>query len=750
MTPRPLAAVLPHLRRLAAGTDGAGDAQLLERFGGGDHDAFSALVRRHGPMVLAVCRRLLPEPHDAEDAFQATFLVLVRKASDVGRPERLGNWLYGVAYHVALKARRRDSRRRSQKPLTDVPVEGGIADLVWRELRPVIDEELSRLPEKYRTPVVLCYLEGVSKRAAARRLGWPEGTLSVRLHRAREILRRRLTRRGLALSAGVVAVALYRGAAPAAVSTALAGAVSATPVPAAAAALAEGVLRAMWWNKVKLSAVLFAALLLAAGLGRAVLPAPAAPPAPEQKAPPAPPADPEVKKEPAPAKTFRLDKDVVRVTWSPDGKLMASYASRVEPRKGGGEDEVDWFGTVKVWDATTGKEIVSLGELKNSGLIGMAFSPDGATLALSFFRQIEEGAKFELWDARKGALKKTFEMDYGRVVPRVAFAPDGKTLAVLYAGETGRDRNATDGLQGGVRLFDVASGKSLRTVRGHKDMAICLAYSSDGKLLATGGHGNDGDWKLWEVATGKELRRVETGAGVHTVAFSPDGKALAATQGDGRIALWDVATGKELRALKGADGSATAVAFSPDGRLVAAAGPVPKDGKQASATRLWDAATGELRRSWPGTATSFAFTPDGRRLAILGRDGTVSLWDVNSPGKKSPATKADFGFGKLIDQLVKAKKTDDEVIDALYLAMLARYPEESERKLIADNLTKRKDRREAMIDAVWALVNTKEYWEHLDVLKENDQRDLLYDLGGKWPGNLPREPRQSTVAPPGP
>jgi RNA polymerase sigma factor (sigma-70 family) len=724
MTSRPLAAVLPHLRRLAAaGGDDAGDPQLLERFlRRKDHDAFAALVRRHGPMVLAVCRRLLPEPHDAEDAFQATFLVLVRKASDVGRPERLGNWLYGVAYRIALKARGREARRRrTEQPLAEVPVEGGVADLVWRELRPVLDEELSRLPEKYRAPVVLCYLEGVSKRAAARQLGWPEGTLSVRLHRAREILRGRLTRRGLALSAGVVAAALARGAAPAAVPIHLAAAAVAGPAPAPVAALAEGVLRVMWWNKVKLPAALFAVLLLAAGLGRAVLPAPAAPPEPAQKAPP--PA-PEPRKEQAAAKTFRLDKDVGIVIWSPDGKLMASYARRSEPRKGDGNGGVDWFGTVKVWDAATGKEIASLGELKNSGLIGLTFSPDGATLALSFFRQIEEGAKFELWDARKGRLKKTFEMDYGRIVPRVAFAPDGKSLAVLYAGETGRDTKVA-GLQGGVRLFDPSTGKATRTIRGHKDMAVSMAFSPDGKLLATGGSQNDNDVRLWDVATGKELRRIETGIGVHAVAFSPDGKLLASGQGEGRIVLWDVATGKEARAMKGDVGGAAALAFSPDGRFLAAAGSEEKEGKRSYATHLWDARNGELLRSWSDTATSFSFTPDGGKLAILESGGTVSLWDLKGTAKPAADTKADYGFGTLIDRLLKDKKTDEEVADALFLAALARYPEEGERKFVANNLAKKKDRRGAMVDAVWALINSKEYWAHLDVLKENDQRDIL-------------------------
>jgi RNA polymerase sigma factor (sigma-70 family) len=728
MTSRPSGTVLPHLRRLLAGEPD--DPQLLERFlRRRDEDAFAALVRRHGPMVLAVCRRLLTDTHDAEDAFQAVFLVLARKASSLGRPEHLGNWLYGVAYRTALKARSHAAHRRlREQPLIDVPITGGVADLVWRELRPALDEELERLPEKYRTPIVLCYLEGVSKRDAARRLGWPEGTLSTRLHRAREILRGRLTRRGLALSAGVIVVALSQGAAPAAVPVPLLAAASlvaagrAATVPSPVVALAEGVIRAMWWNKVKLSAVLFVALLVAAGLGRAVLPAPAAPPATEEKAPAA---AGEPKKEPVAAKTLRLDKEVIRVVWSPDGKLMASHATRFDPHKGASDEGLgDFFVTVKMWDAATGKEVVSLGELKNPGLIGLAFSPDGATLALSFFRQIEEGARFELWDARKGALRKTIEMDYGRVVPRIAFAPDGKSLAVLYAGDKDRDPKSED-LQGGARLFDVATGKAIRSIRGHMHMAISLAFSPDGKLLATGGYSSDADVRLWDVATGKEVRRIETGANVRAVAFAPDGKVLASGLGDGRVVLWDVATGKELRVLKGVADSPAGLTFSPDGRLLAAAGPVERDKKLSNEARLWDVGTGELLRSWSDTATSLAFTSDGRQLAILGRDGTVSVWDLKELVGPRADAKSAFGFGTLIDQIIKEKKTDEQAAEALFLAAVGRFPEERERKHIIEQLAKQKDRRDAMIDVVWTLINSKEHWAHLDALNSHDQRRIL-------------------------
>ncbi len=417
-----------------------------------------------------------------------------------------------------------------------------------------------------------------------------------------------------------------------------------------------------------------------------------------------------------------MDKEVKEVVWSPDGKLMASRATRSERREGGDEKTLDWYSTVKVWDAATGKEIASLGELKNSGLVAIGFTPDGATLALSFFRQIQEGTKIELWDARKGEMKKVIEMDYGRIAPRFAFTPDGKALAVLYAGEKDRDQTKGD-LNGGVRLFDPARGEAIRSVRGHKHMAISLVFSADSKLLATGGSQHDDDVRLWDVASGKGVRVIQTGTIVPAVVFSPDGKVLASGQGDGRVVLWDVATGKEQRILKGGPDSVRVVAFSPDGRLLAAAGPVEKDNKRSHGVRLWSVVSGELLRSWEDTGVSFGFALDGKGLAILGRDGSVRLWELKELlGAADP--RADYGFGKLIEQLVQDKKTDDQAAELLFVAAMGRLPEERERKFLTAQLAK-KNRREAMLDVVWVIIHSKEYLARLDLLNRNDLRKLL-------------------------
>src|SRR5260370_26581373 len=209
MTTTPMRSVLRHLRKAALGPDGGGltDGQLLQRFlTRRDEAAFAVLVRRHGPMVLGVCRRILHNSHDADDAFQATFLVLVRKAPVLASRAVVGNWLHGVAYRTALKARSADARRRVKERAMSRP------EALEEDLRPewhaLLDRELNGLPERDRAPAILCDLEGKTRREAARLLGCPEGTLSGRLSRARSLLARRLARHGLPLSGGAVAAAL--------------------------------------------------------------------------------------------------------------------------------------------------------------------------------------------------------------------------------------------------------------------------------------------------------------------------------------------------------------------------------------------------------------------------------------------------------------------------------------------------------------------------------------------------------------
>jgi RNA polymerase sigma factor (sigma-70 family) len=260
--------------------DEPGDEELLGRFAR-DHDqeAFAALVRRHGPMVFGVCLRILREAHDAEDAFQATFLVLARQAGPVGRPGSLAYWLYGVACRIARNARARAARRRrhetaaaSQSAARREPEPG------QEELRAHLDRELQRLPEKYRQALVLCYLEGKTNQEAARQLGWPPGSMSARLARGRELLRERLLGRGAAFSAGALLALLGQAAAavPARVYASAVQAALAVAAGKAALALSPAVLdladdteTAPTPGRRGVLTILLAALLLAA-LGTAV------------------------------------------------------------------------------------------------------------------------------------------------------------------------------------------------------------------------------------------------------------------------------------------------------------------------------------------------------------------------------------------------------------------------------------------------------------------------------------------------
>lgn len=263
--------VLRYLRTVGPDAAAPGDSSLLRRFTAtGDEEAFAELVRRHGPMVLGTCRRLLRDPHDADDAFQATFLLLARKASSLRQPDRLAAWLHGVACRVAVKARALAARRRErQQPLIDQAADTP-DDLLWRDLRPVLDDAIRALPAPYRAPFVLCYLEGLTNAEAARRLGCPPGTVATRLARARQQLRARLSARGLGPASALTAALLVGRAVRAAVPAALADGVrqtvtGAAPAPAIVTALAKGVGRTMLMERIRLVVLALAAVVTGIG-----------------------------------------------------------------------------------------------------------------------------------------------------------------------------------------------------------------------------------------------------------------------------------------------------------------------------------------------------------------------------------------------------------------------------------------------------------------------------------------------------
>jgi RNA polymerase sigma factor (sigma-70 family) len=263
------------------------DALLLKQFiEHRDEAAFAALVRRHGSMVMGVCRRLLHDQHDAEDAFQATFLILVRKAASIAKRELVANWLYGVAHKTALKARAINMRRRAkEKQVAEMPdLVVGECTVAGEQLLALLDQELSRLPKKYRVPILLCDLEGKTRRQAAALLDCPEGSLSSRLARGRAMLAGRLTRHGVAVSAGALAAALAQQAASAGVPSGLlastvkssallaAGEVAVSALPPKAATLMEEIMKVMLLSKLRVGAYWLLLGLFAFGTGLALLP----------------------------------------------------------------------------------------------------------------------------------------------------------------------------------------------------------------------------------------------------------------------------------------------------------------------------------------------------------------------------------------------------------------------------------------------------------------------------------------------
>jgi RNA polymerase sigma factor (sigma-70 family) len=304
MATRPTGQVIQHLRKAVLLRDGGGltDGQLLGCFlDHRDEAAFATIVKRHGPMVWGVCRRLLPH-HDAEDAFQATFLVLVRKAASIEPREMVANWLYGVAHRMALHSRRTTTRWRTrERQVTQMPEPAVAEQDPWHDLQPLFDQELARLPDKYRVAIVLCDLEGKTRNEAARLLGCPEGTLAARLARGRVLLAKRLARQGFVVSGGAVAAVLSQSAAPASVppsvvsstiksASVFAAGQAAGVVPARVAALAKGALKAMFLSKLRVVAAVVAALaVVALGAGllyRVQATAEAAAPPPTALAPP--------------------------------------------------------------------------------------------------------------------------------------------------------------------------------------------------------------------------------------------------------------------------------------------------------------------------------------------------------------------------------------------------------------------------------------------------------------------------------
>jgi RNA polymerase sigma factor (sigma-70 family) len=669
MVPPRAADLLSHLQRLK--DPPTSDRVLLERFAHfGDEFAFAGLVARHGLLVLRICRRVLADAHAAEDAFQATFLVLARRAGSIRRPESLAAFLHGVAIRVARKARAAAARRREENAPITPPIDPNpdpLGQVSAREVLIVLDEELSRLPEVYRLPLLLCCLEGLSQEEAARQLGWTAGSVKGRLERGRRLLHRRLARRGLTVTAALAAAELSRGASTAvggtlattAVSSAVAYATlqggTITGLSAEAVALADGVLRGMLLSRWSLAVVLLLALGLATGAGIAFRPfggaessEPVPQPAQVAAAPPTTPqGDPLPDGAIARLGTLRLRGVRGCMAFSPDGKLLATTGGSAGER-------------IILWDRAMGREVRRFGP--HATIQTLAFSPDGLCLISS-----GNELRCRVWDVQRGQQLFTVPGSHG------AFGAEGKTIISadrfgagskvhICDATTGRSlnkwplENGASGLVAAddgrtfavvdnadpfvVRIRDAQSGATLRTLRLETDASWKTALSPDGKTLATA---DANGVRLWDVATGNVLRTWKQRSDSRPV-FSRDGKLIAWSGYNGIARVWVVPRdGDTPRAVGEPTNNFEAPCFAPDGKVLAVV-------TDAHAVQLRAVDTGKDLFPLEGhdnPVLGLAFTPDGGGLISRARNAILA-WDLATGRLLRRSTGFEHGTEELV------------------------------------------------------------------------------------------------------
>jgi RNA polymerase sigma factor (sigma-70 family) len=633
-----LGPLVRHVRRLveAQATKDLSDAQLLDRFvNDRDEAAFAALMRRHGGLVWLVCRQVLHQEQDAEDAFQASFLVLALKAASLRREHGLGNWLYSVAYRVAMNAKRKAIRRKtheSRKAAATPPAQP--TDDALHELQSLLHEEINHLQVKYRLPLVLCGLEGKSRSEAAKELGWKEGTVSGRLARARKMLQERLARRGVALAAAWTATTLSAETGAAVIPSALARAtidgalylaagkvLTAGVVSSQAISLMKGTVKALLLAKLKLTVTFVLGLgLFGIGAGMAAYEAFTHYPSQFSGESEASASD-EI---PAPqAKQSRVDlygdslpegiiarlgtvrfrqDDVEAMALSPDGRVLITHS-----RSGG---------SICAWQADSGK---SLWRIKHGWMTSATFSPDGRFLAEVFDcryeNRSEEFSRIYLRDSKDGKLLHRFPKEGGFpfTIWDAIFSPDSKIIA------------ASD--RGTIYLWSTETGRQLVKWASPIPADAVIRFSPDGKTLITASGGTTiGRWDVTKcVKTSTiELKPKET---YWHQAMSEDGRLLAVSAGltgpvpafgpvrTATLQLFDTTTGKERCKFEGDTTGIEELVLSRDGSTLIGVSSATE--QHLHTISDWDTRTGKLRHRFPirlKHCWRLGVTPDGAKL----------------------------------------------------------------------------------------------------------------------------------------
>ncbi len=625
--------------------------------------AFAALIDRHGPMVLRVCQAVLGDSQDAQDAFQATFLVLVQKARGLWVRECLGPWLHQVALLNRLVCEQpMPAARRHERLAASSPTELG-ADEVFDDLGVVLHDEVGRLPEQYRAAVVLCLLEGLTPEQAARRLGWPAGTVHSRLARGRARLRDRLSQRGLAPE--TVRTDSNRTADPAAVAPALvaatglaatrlgAGEMLARIASASVVSLTKEGLRIQMISKLLMTAgaTLSLGIIVTAvgalGYQATARPGTALPSFQASKTPQ------EIRK-PGTTPNSAPQRPVVKtgafpaglalsLAISPDGNTLAAGCAH---------------GSVQLLDAHTGEKRIALADVSGRHIRGLAFTPDGKTIwgvgdnerlqALGRrLREVGLKAILALGDMERAGLPWT-------TPNTLAITPDGGLIAVGCGGSTirGSTPYEADTTFFEVQVLDAKTDQLVWSHLGRRGFMQQLAFSPVGDTLASA---TGYEVKLWDARAGDLKQTLKPNSGiVWSIAFSPDNKLLACGYGNTSVAnrrvssltIWDLRSGTIVHSIEagpthGAPAPGT-LAFSPDGKSVASAALGVKkmrttvQGKEIvrgsrtinyiklwavdSGALVWTSAEGDL-----GDVTSLVFSPDGASLYCCDSSATTRI-----------------------------------------------------------------------------------------------------------------------------